>query len=384
MEPKTLYDDPVEVIERTLRDVIHDVLSLKYGPNWYLDEKIGLGSGWVKHLEYKKKVDEGVLKPEVVFDLPLAYAEFSDLGKLLDKHKVLFAPIFDNWETFMTYYSTAKKLRNIIKHHRDLSSSQYHLLDGIAGEIESAVYLRKIGTTINVKRKIFQFKDLVAIEKKSEVKILSDSAKCISAWKDRLAHAVKCSDLHLSKMNVKKNKFEYVLQGQHISMRIYTSPDPGPKHSINGKQYKGINGHLEVSSDCKANLNSFLKSLGKPYFHIAYDLDKNIDVDALRKWSSECAGLNPSSSGASGEELTSIEYSFLGGKIRMGAWKYAGSLGSKSGRLYATTDSIEGFWGAHNFLDARRLIGFMVGSITPKAMMHLLRMSQIPLSDIKE
>lgn len=370
MESLILYDDPLEIIEKILRDVIHDVLSLKYGPDWHLDEEIGLGSGWVENLEDKKKADTGVLKPEPAFDLPIAYAEFSDLGKLFEKHKKLFTSIFENWETFQAYYSTAEKLRNIVKHHRDLSPTQYHLLDGIAGEIESDVNYWRIGIKLDIKKTSFMFRDYVPTEGKLKNQILTESSKYIADWKERIAHVVKCSDFEPSNFNIKENKFEYALKGQHISMRIYTHANPRPK--------QGIHGRLEVSSGCRANLNDLLKCIGKSYFHISYDLAGNIDVEALRKWSLERAGLNPSGSIAQNGELTSVEYGFLGGKIRIGASKYAGSRSSMSGRLSASTDTRGGFWRAHSFLDSRRLIGFMVGSITPKAMMYLVRASQIP------
>ncbi len=384
MEPLILYDDPLEIIERTLRDVIHDVLSFKHGPDWHLDEKIGLGSEWVQDLEDKKMADEGVLKPEPVFDLPIAYAEFSDLGKLLEKHKELFTSIFENWETFQAYYSTAEKLRNIVKHHRDLSPTQYHLLDGIAGEIENAANYWRIGVKLDIKKTSFEFRYYVPTEEKSKDQILAESSKCIADWKERIAHALECSRIDLEKCSINEDQFEYSVQGQHISIRIYTNPDPKPRHRIDDKECKGIYGKLEISSGCRANLNDLLQAIGKPYFHIAYDLVANIDVEALRKWSLERAGLNPGSSSTQNGELTSVEYSFLGRKIRIGASKYAGSRNSKSGRLSATTESPEGFWRAHSLLDARKLIGFMVGSVTPKAMMHLVRMSQIPYQDINE
>jgi hypothetical protein len=50
-------------------------------------------------------------------------------------------------------------------------------------------------------------------------------------------------------------------------------------------------------------------------------------------------------------------------------------MGSGGGRLSVATDFDEGFWRAHVFLDPRLLLGFMLGSITPKAMMHLLKLS---------
>jgi len=383
MESSTFYEDPLEIIERSLRDVIHDVLSLKYGPTWHQDAKIGLGPKWVKRLEAKEKGDEGILKPEIVYDLPLAYAEFSELSKLLEKHMELFTPIFKNWVTFLAYYHTAEKLRNIVKHHRDLSPTQYQLLAGIAGEFETAINFWRVGSGLEVKRKIFQFTDLVPIEEKSDEEILANSSSRMGEWKVRLADAAKRSSLNPKEFNPTESEFEYTLQGPHISVRIYTSSNPSESHRINEKPFKGIYGELIENSGCRINLDEFLKAVGKPYFHIAYDLAETINVEALSKWSLERAGLNPASSGSYNQELTDVEYSLLGGKIRVGAWKYAESIGREGGRLFATTGSQEGFWRAHIFLDPKKLLGFMVGSITPKAMMHLVRLSQIPMQNSK-
>jgi len=381
MEPLVLYDDPLEIIERTLRDVIHEVLSSEYGPNWHKNENVGLGPKWAKELEEKSKTSEGVLKPEVVYDLPLAFAEFSDLGQLLRKNKKLFLPIFEHWDTFMSYCRTSENLRNIIKHHRDLIPSQYHLLYGIAGEIENSVNYWRIGGKPIIKNTRFQFTDHVAIEGKSETEILSESAICINSWKGRFLKAAECSGIRLDSLKTEQTEYQYRIRGPHLIMDVHTSPKAQETARINEKPQKGIHIELIVGSGFRANLDALVRSMGRAYYHLAYDLGETIDVEALRKWSSERAGLNPASSGTTKQELTEVEYSFLGGKIRIGAWKYAVSMGTKGGRLFATTDSSEGFWRAHVFLASRKLLGFMLGSITPKAMMYLIKLSRIPFQN---
>lgn len=47
--------DPIEVIERALRNVIHDVLSSNFGPDWTKDKNVGLGSNWARQLELKDR-----------------------------------------------------------------------------------------------------------------------------------------------------------------------------------------------------------------------------------------------------------------------------------------------------------------------------------------
>jgi hypothetical protein len=187
--------------------------------------------------------------------------------------------------------------------------------------------------------------------------------------------------LNPNKFLPKESEFEYTLHGPHISMRIHTNPGASASHIINEEPFKATYGELIVNSSCRITPDELLRAIGKPYFHIAYDLTETINVEVLRKWSLERAGLNPASSGSFNQELTDIEYSFLGGKIRVGAWKYAESIGREGGRLFAATDSQEPFWRAHIFLDPKKLLGFMVGSITPKAMMHLIKLSKIPIQN---
>ncbi len=50
--------DPIDVIERTLRSVIDEVLSDRYGPNWTQDEDAGLGSAWSEALREKAREDQ--------------------------------------------------------------------------------------------------------------------------------------------------------------------------------------------------------------------------------------------------------------------------------------------------------------------------------------
>jgi len=377
MKNPTFYHDPLEIIERYLRDVIHDVLSHKCGPDWYENNKIGLGQEWVMKLDEKRKDDEGIQKPEVVSDFPIAYAEFSDLGKLLDKNKDQFKSIFKKWEEFWIHYKTCEKLRNIIKHHRDLSPTQYHLLIGIAGEIENKVNFWRIGTKLDIKRWEFQSKELVLTEGKSDDEILSESKSCINNWKNEFIDALKSIGENPGDFKVSNEGFQNEYKKQNIYMRIATDSTPIPKLKIKGKKYKGINGKLQITSGYR-KLDDLLMAINKHYYYFAYDFVEKMDIDRLMKWSEERSGLNPRGTQKTNGELTVIEYSLLGGKIKIGVCKYSEANKQAGSRIFGSTEnSQEGFYRAHNYLDHRKLIGFMIGSITPKTMMHLLRMAQI-------
>ncbi|MGH7909778.1 MAG: hypothetical protein ACRENW_08025 [Thermodesulfobacteriota bacterium] len=48
--------DPLEIIEQSLRIVIHDVLDKEYGQNWLEEASRSLRKSWIKTLELRKKV----------------------------------------------------------------------------------------------------------------------------------------------------------------------------------------------------------------------------------------------------------------------------------------------------------------------------------------
>src|SRR5215211_6923703 len=166
MEAVPLNPDPLETIERTLRNVIHDTLTDKFGPEWHRNDNVGLGPDWVTGLEEKMRADQGVQNPNAVYDVPLAYAELRHLGDLLEKHRKSFKPVFGNMDMLLAYFWTAEKLRNAVQHHRDIGPTHKALLIGIAGEIEDAVNLWRIGSRLRVKRTTLEFWEGVPIRDK--------------------------------------------------------------------------------------------------------------------------------------------------------------------------------------------------------------------------
>jgi hypothetical protein len=49
--------NPIDIIERTLRSVIDEVLSDRFGPIWTQDQYAGLGSSWSEGLAEKARED---------------------------------------------------------------------------------------------------------------------------------------------------------------------------------------------------------------------------------------------------------------------------------------------------------------------------------------
>jgi hypothetical protein len=96
------------------------------------------------------------------------------------------------------------------------------------------------------------------------------------------------------------------------------------------------------------------------------------------RWSAERAGLSPNSNQSFNNELESIHYSqsihssLYRGRLRIGAQKFVERTGDSGGGLSVQLDPPAEHWHAHELIGPEQLIGFMVGDITPKAMMHLV------------
>ena len=107
-----------------------------------------------------------------------------------------------------------------------------------------------------------------------------------------------------------------------------------------------------------------------------YELEDQLNVEALKRWSAERAGLEPSSSQTFNQELESIDYNLFRGRLRIGAQKFTERTSGSGGKLTAIAEPPDVFWRAHRLIEPEHLIGFIVGDITPKAMMHLVQMSR--------
>ncbi len=370
--------DHIDVIERTLRGVIHDVLSERFGPGWAQDESAGLGPDWSAGLARKAEEDRKVQAPNAVYDVPLSYAEFRDLGALLKKHKKLFVPIFADWETMLAHLRVAETLRNAIQHNRDIAPSQRALLEGIAGEIQDAVDRFRIGTSLRAKRTILRFRDGFSVEGGTEDRVLKEAAERVRWWQGRILEAARASSLNLEKArSVEEEEFQYAIHVGHVEASIWTQPSPAPTSEIRGAPHKDLFGELKYTATFR-HADTFLELIGKPYHYIAYELENKLDIKALKGWSAERAGLDPSSSGAMNGVLESVDYSMFAGRLRIGAVREVERAPKSGGALSATAEPPDAFWRAHELMRPEQLMGFMVGDVAPRAMMHLVEMARRP------
>lgn len=360
------YKDPIECIEKTLREVVNFVLTKEYNHNWLLDNcsNYGIDSESIKS---KQRVEQGTQKPLPIYDLPISYIEFKELINILKTEKKIFKPIFADWDKFNVFLQVVDDLRNTVKHHRDLKPTQYELLSGIAGEVEDSVNLWRIGNKLEMKKIRFDFAEIISRENKSDSEILNEAQLSISSWVQNIEKATFGVGFHTPRNQISKDDYSYELIGQHFKVKVYTKDNAETDSSPN---HKRIYGKLEWNSSILHKLSEFIKLMDKPYYAIIYQLAGEINVESLHDWAKNLSGLFVTSGGSMNNHLTSIEYRLPSVPLTLQA--------QSNGELSANTGNYDvNFWRFHEFIKPQHLIGFMVGSIIPRSMMHLINLSKI-------
>lgn len=362
--------NPIETIENELRNLIDDILSDKFGISWTEDTKIGLGGDWSNKLTEKAKNDVSVRGNIAVYGTPLLYSEFSDLKNLIEKHKALFQCVFKKWERTIEFLGAAEDFRNSLAHNREISPTQQSLLRGIAGEIADDIALWRIGTDTNEKEIVFEFRDYIPTDNTSDEEIILRSKEMVEDLSVRFVDTLKLCKVKEQTIIKESSDFVSKIKAPHITIDIETSSRAGANSRIDGLNYKYCISLLRYKSACRIDIDDFLKHLDKQYLSIEYALGNNIDVASLKKWSLEKAGLNPGSSSSSNGQCSSVDYGFLNGKLRISV--------IRDGSVRLTCEKPEGCWFPHRTIKARHLFGFMLGNITPRAMMYLHQRSLFP------
>lgn len=367
--------DSIEIIERLLRELIHSVLSSKYGEDWDKLEEITPQKGW--HIQLNKRREDEIRNTSSTrhFDLPIAYSDFSDLGKILEKNKDLFIPIFGDYDKYFQFYKTVDEIRNTVKHHRNIKPHQYMLLDGIAGEFEDIVARWKIGSPILVDHTEYQFRELIPISGQSKDLILADSKKSIENWGNIVIECFNKMAIFDTDNLIKiTNEYECKIIWNDIEIKIRTSPNTYSNYIIDAVEYKSIYIIITWGTSSKASFDEFLALLNRPYLHINYHLVHNLNVNKLYEYGKTNAGLRLSSSGSGNNR--NIEISILNGELRIGANQYSNVDQRKGGTVFATAGENISLWQFHNYIPPKLLIEFMLGDVAPRTLMHLFKLSQ--------
>lgn len=153
-------------------------------------------------------------------------------------------------------------------------------------------------------------------------------------------------------------------------MVINTTDQPKSTCNIDGINYKTVTTNLFYNVGCRIDLDRILSDIGKRYWIIEYRLEDDIDIDALKSWSKQQAGLSPGSSTSSNGVSTNIEYKFLDGKLRVCASKYS-DKGKVKGKFYLVFEHPLSKWFPHKVITSQHILGFILGNISPRSMMNL-------------
>ena len=368
--------DPIEKIERILREVIHTVLSSTYGEDWYRLEAITPQKNW--HIKLNQKRENEVQKTGSTehYDWLIAYSDFSELGTLLEKNKIQFIPVFGNYEKYIQLYKTAEELRNTIKHHRNIKPHQYHLLNGISGEFEDIINIWRIGKTLAVSKIRLQFKHLIRTTGSNDSTILSDSIKSINWWKSKITAFLEKEKLTEQIEEVHED-YQYSLISRHMECNISTSNKPSSNNKIDEIEYKSIGINISFPTSTIINIDDFLDHIDKPYHHIEYELTEDLDIERLFTYGRD-GGINLHKSAHVSNQLTQIDCNLIQEKLRITVSKYIPEVHRLyGGKITATGGTNIHFWQFHRLIKVEHIIRFIIGDIAPRTIIHLFNLSQI-------
>ncbi len=122
--------------ENSLRDFIAVILQRKLGEQWI--EKCGVTESRIETWRKRKLTEEKRQFPGSVEERLLYYADFYDIGTILEKHwSGEFSSAFGELRTMRVWLGEMERFRDPDAHRRELLPHQQHLVSGIAGEIRT-------------------------------------------------------------------------------------------------------------------------------------------------------------------------------------------------------------------------------------------------------
>lgn len=378
-----MYNDPIEKIEKLLRELIHNTLSSKYGENWTNLDEVGLGQGWHNKLVKYRDNEVKNTKSTKHYDWLIGYSEFRELGELLEKNRELFLPILGDYDKYYQFYKTANELRNTVKHHRNIRPHQHNLLEGIAGEFEDIInIIWRIGNILKVKKTRLQFIEQIKTTDKNDELILSEITDCINWWRNAILEFLndhgESEEGHITE---EFDDFNCSINSKYFEFSMKASNQPTPNTKIDDIEYKSIGVNMAFESSSNLKIDNLLLSIDKPYKQIEYELEEELDLERLIVYGRD-GGINLHKAGSitlgNQNEITQIECQLINGKLRIGVSKYIPAVHQLSGgKIFATAGKGICLWQFHNLIQENQLIRFMIGDIAPRTIIHLLELSQI-------
>lgn len=235
----------------------------------------------------------------------------------------------------------------------------------------------RIGTKAHVKKTVLAYCDYVFTDSKSHEDILRESKQKVDNLADTISKALIRSGFKELEVKIQKNEFHSEIKAKHLTVVVDTTNLSHSTNSIDGINSKIITTNLFYNSGCLIDLDRIVSNIEKQYWIIEYQLEDDIDVGALNEWANRQAGLSPGSSMKINGKSTSIEYHLLDGKLRVGASKYQDDNGKIKGKLTLTQERPDKKWFPHKVIFANHILGFILGNISPRAIMHLHEKSSI-------
>lgn len=132
-------DDPLNVTENVLRDLISDVLGVQHGDTW--QDHLGVTAERRAKWEERRTEERKRRTGGVVDERSLYYADFTDLWTIIgnEKNWALFKDCFGKKKTLEAYLDRLGDFRNPSAHSRSLLTFERDLINGMTGEIRQKV-----------------------------------------------------------------------------------------------------------------------------------------------------------------------------------------------------------------------------------------------------
>ncbi len=347
--------DCINDTEKNLRRLIVDILSDKYGKNWYKGE-FGWSQEKVISFEERRRENQKKNSTKTISEDLIDYTYLLNLKEIIIKNWLLFNPVFKSKSQFEVFIDVLNDIRNAEMHSRcDVHEHERHLCLGVCGEILSAINRWKDGYRIGISKYIFQFSFLSEI-RNQDVKLSEIKARDMAhRWLEDIASRVK-GTLDEKEGSGELPSYLFRTNGHHLTVKL----------NYQRNTSCGIIVNLCLASDNLEVLSKIIEISDYPYRSLGFDLAENLDIDNIvnrikktRTISSSvfCDNVCTNFDCALGKvEKDTVRASFSASKIHL---IFDGSYEA-------------GFFRAHDYLLIDKILSILYGELTPQQTSKIL------------
>lgn len=153
-DPVEAFDDPIAILENSLRDLIGDVLKAKHGDEWA--NSLGIAQERIDQWKERREVEKRRRTGGIIDDRLLYYADFYDLKTLIRKHwDSGLSDCFGDLKSTELYLEKLDSLRNPDAHSRNWLPFERNLVEGMTGELRQKITLYRSKGGIKDEREYF-------------------------------------------------------------------------------------------------------------------------------------------------------------------------------------------------------------------------------------